>query len=162
MTIKLLHNAIDRRTILFKWLHKEPFYFEKGYLDCKKVRKRWFFKNLWLNGEPLFLRVYLCFPVCYQIIFSSQTLFRRDEFLTNIQSIALDDISFHNCEKDYQAPGGEASLNTANLSLYPKQLYLKYYKRMETRCLMTSHVSGIKYRNIYKKVIIFEVWESFV
>ncbi|KAA0719308.1 LDL-receptor class A domain-containing protein 1 Skeletal organic matrix MAM and [Triplophysa tibetana] len=40
----------------------------------------------------------------YRIIFRSQTLFRPDEFLTNVQSIALDDISFHNCEKDYQAP----------------------------------------------------------
>lgn len=40
----------------------------------------------------------------YRIIFSSQTSFQHDELLTNIQAIALDDISFHNCEKDYKAP----------------------------------------------------------
>ncbi len=55
----MLHDAIEHHL----WFHKEhltseePFCFTKGYLcekvssDYKKVRKRCFLKNLWLNGS---------------------------------------------------------------------------------------------------------------
>ncbi|KAL1280451.1 hypothetical protein QQF64_015051 [Cirrhinus molitorella] len=40
----------------------------------------------------------------YRIIFSSQTSFRQDDSSSTNPTMALDDISFHNCEKDYQPP----------------------------------------------------------
>ncbi|RXN38350.1 MAM and LDL-receptor class A domain-containing 1-like protein [Labeo rohita] len=40
----------------------------------------------------------------YRIIFSSQTSLKQDDSLSTTQTMALDDISFQNCEKDYQPP----------------------------------------------------------
>lgn len=37
--------------------------------------------------------------------------------MSTTRIMALDDISFHNCEKDYQPPGGEAVLPCHGISL---------------------------------------------
>ncbi len=57
LKMKVLHDAIDRRTFLSKWFHKDPlsseepfcfksfFVVKEGSSDYKQVRKRWFFKE---------------------------------------------------------------------------------------------------------------------
>lgn len=50
---------------------------------------------------------FLCVP--FKLIFSSQTSLKQEGSLPTTQTTALDDVSFHNCEKDFQPPGGESA-----------------------------------------------------
>lgn len=48
------------------------------------------------------------FSLCaFKMIFSSQISLGQDDTQCSPRTTALDDISFHNCEKDHQPPGGE-------------------------------------------------------
>ncbi len=66
--------------------------------------------------------------------------------------MALDDISFHNCEKDYQPPGGEAVLPCHGISLEMNReiLWLLLYTNVLKVCkffntfIYQEHIKFIK------------------
>lgn len=59
------------------------------------------------------------FSLCpIKLIFSSQTSLKQEGSLPTTQTTALDDVSFHNCEKDFQPPGEKAAEKLVEMETY--------------------------------------------
>jgi len=67
--------------------------------------------------SALICTYFLC--VLFKLIFSSQTSLKEEGSLPTTQMTALDDVSFHNCEKDFQPPGGEAAWKLDEMETHP-------------------------------------------